>query len=144
MILLILAIVLALIVLSILFYVLLVRIFASTSGLGKLGRVYGGDRQPDGPTWSRQTIMIGSVQWKRCVTIGMGQSGLYLRVDAILVRLPALLIPWSAVRPQAKGLLYWRPAMVLSVGQPDLTIITVHMPLFSAMQPWLQPPSDDA
>ena len=97
--------------LSILFYVLLVRIFASSSGLGQARPGIWWRSPPDGPTWARQTIMIGSVQWKRCVTIGMGQSGLYLRVDAILV--PSSCRAHSLVggSPPGKRLLYWRPAM---------------------------------
>jgi hypothetical protein len=42
----------------------------------------------------------------------------------ILFRCPALLIPWPEMSSQAETLLYWRPAMTLSVGEPELTTIT--------------------
>lgn len=137
MVLLTLAIMVAMIAFSLLLYILLIRLFASRSGFGKLSQLYAVQRPPDGPARARQTLMVGAVQWKRCVTIATSPGGLYLKIDPVMVRLPALLIPWSALRPLGKTLLYWQPAIRLSVGMPEVTTITVHRPLFDQMQPWL-------
>jgi hypothetical protein len=138
MILLTLAIVVAAVAFSILVYVLVIRLFASRSGVGRLCRAYAVDHRPAGPAWARQTLMIGSVQWKRCVTVSATEGGLYMRVDAILFRLPGVLIPWPDVHPVGKTLFYWRPAIRLSVGVPEITTITVHTSLCATMQPWMQ------
>jgi len=47
------------------------------------------------------------------------------------------LIPWNEIKVVREARLYWLKAMILSIGEPQITTIRIMMPFFDLMQPYL-------
>jgi hypothetical protein len=113
------------------------RVFGRVSGLNRLAQAYPALRAPAGPTLTGQTVQIGAVRYRRCVTVNVSEAGLYLWVRPVLSKHQPILIPWSEVKQVRETVLYWQRAMRLSIGMPELATVTLQMNLFDLVRPYL-------
>jgi hypothetical protein len=115
-----------------------------TSGFGaswqKLAEAYASGRQLPAGARQRQTVKVGAVMHKRCVTIGADQTGLYLALTGmgrLVSNQPPLSIPWAELSVAGSETLFWQHATVLSVGRPSKGTITLLPDLYAMVKPWL-------
>ncbi len=130
------------------FLVLLYSIFARISGWGALAPRYGATIEPEGRKLMRQTVKVGAVRWRRCVTVVLSPQGMYLALDSglrvpVLLAIrkhPPVLIPWSEFKAPRKGRLYlgWQ-AVQLSIGEPETAAVTFPLALYKEMTSHLDP-----
>ncbi|MCX7020518.1 MAG: hypothetical protein WCK47_01005 [bacterium] len=109
-------------------------------GLAK--RYTSSEAPPDGNMFKKQTIRMGSVNYKNCVTIGVSQSGLYLALSGFFgkaARLSSVLIPWEDIKVSGATRLYWRSAVMLNIANPPLAQVTLYQNIFNAIQQHLKP-----
>jgi hypothetical protein len=123
---------------------LLFLIFAHTSGWAALARFYSVTSEPMQTVYKKQTIKVGGVRWRFAATVGISSWGLYLAVNPFnwplsrFVQHPPLLIPWVGIKVVGSGHIYLlMPAMVLSVGNPEIALISVTNNIYEAMVPYL-------
>ena len=119
------------------FYALLTGIFMGSSGLSRLMQQYPAPFQPEGSAQTWQTVRVGAVRWRNCVTIVVGPQGFYFAVRQAFTNFRPVLIPWSQIRATRETHLYWRQAATLSVGDPSVAEVTVYMNQFERMRPYL-------
>ena len=127
----------ALLAVTLLAIVGMLRIFGRVSGLNRLAQAYPALSTPAGPTLAGRTVQIGAVRYRRCVTVHVSDAGLYLWVRPVLSRHQPILIPWSEVKQVRETMLYWQRAMRLSVGMPEVATVTLLMDLFTLVSPHL-------
>lgn len=93
----------------------------------------------------RQTIQIGPVRWKRCVSVCITPEGLHLimpspgallRVLGLMGKTP-IFIPWADIVGAEPGRLFMLPGYRLLIGNPLLATVTVYAELYSAIYPYL-------
>lgn len=113
------------------------RIFAKLSGLDRLIERYPCSNKPQGQESHWQTVMVGSVVYRRCVSVISSPEGFYLHVKPILSSFAPALIPWSEFRRTDKAFLHWRDARRLVVGDPSVASITVYGRVLDDMRPFL-------
>jgi hypothetical protein len=113
------------------------RLFAQLSGLDRLVDLYPAKTDPTGVKHIRQTVQIGPVVYRRCVTAHVGAEGLYLHVRPPFCRYPLLFIPWSQVSAVHAATLQLRRALRLSIGRPAVTTITCRGRLLQSIRPHL-------
>ncbi len=80
---------------------------------------------PDGREFPGETVRVGAVNYKNCITVRVCPAGLYLAPGSnpFVRRLAPLLIPWSEIRSSHPTRLFWKSAHVLTVG--DTGTVTV-------------------
>ncbi|MFZ4807377.1 MAG: hypothetical protein ACOYLQ_08985 [Hyphomicrobiaceae bacterium] len=85
---------------------------------------------------TRQTVQVGRVVYRNCVTVGASDAGLYLEMKSPLPiwRKPPLLIPWSAMTHIEQVRLFWQPAAMLHIGRPALATMTLPRALFRSIR----------
>jgi len=109
----------------------------------KLAPRYPAPGEPPGTRAAGQTLSVGSVQYKRCMTTVVSEQGLYLTRSAalgfLLPKHPALLIPWGEFRTAEPRMLYWRKAVRLGIGEPRVGSITVFREFFDTLRPRFDP-----
>jgi hypothetical protein len=110
-------------------FVLLVLFVLSKGGWRRLTERYATPNPPLGQIIQRQAVKIGAVTYKRCVTVGIANEGLYLAIWR-----KSLLIPWSEFKGIGQTMLYWQRVPLLTVGNPPVTTITVQNDLFEMMR----------
>ncbi len=128
------------------FLVLLYSIFNSVSGWKALSQRWEAITEPPGKKLTRQTIKVGAVRFRLCVTVIFNPQGMYLHLGQRLLILSSLrpyrpvLIPWSEFKSPRKGWLYlgWK-AVQLSVGDPETATITFPLGLYKEMTSYLTP-----
>jgi hypothetical protein len=116
------------------------RLFAG-SGYVQLAERYATSSEPVGRRFERQTVELGGrARYKRCTRLIVTREGLYVRVMQVLLgRHPALLIPWSEITAVKTVALYLDEARRLSVGESSAGSITVWLPVFNVLEPFLAP-----
>lgn len=132
------------------FLALLYSIFAQTSRWNALAQRYGAIMEPEGRKLTRQTIKVGAVRWRLCVTVVLSPQAMYLHLGhqqswlSAIRKHPPVLIPWSEFKAPRKGRLYlgWQ-AVQLSVGEPETAAITFPMGLYKEMTGYLDPSARD-
>ncbi len=102
---------------------------AHQGGWRRLVEEYPAPCPAQGQVHKRQTLQIGAVVYKRCVTVGIADEGLYLNVWRKTVR-----IPWQDFKRLEQATLYWQKVPMLTVGAPPLATVTVPSPLFELMR----------
>jgi hypothetical protein len=75
-----------------------------------------------------QTIMVGPVRFKRCVSIYLSQSGLGLKVS--MPGFKPMTIPWGEFTAATPASFLWNKAVRLSIGNPPLTTLTLPLALY--------------
>lgn len=98
--------------------------FSKISGLDKLIKAFPALRPPDGQSFNRQTVRIGSVCYKNCVTVTVNSVGFFLDVKTIFSKNKLLFIPWNTVKGIEHTKVYWQSAVALSVGDPFIASVT--------------------
>jgi hypothetical protein len=122
------------------------HIFAKAGGYDKLVLKYGNATRPDGTSLSRQTIKVGAVRWRWSGNIVLGSQGLFIALGGAASAIPLfgkltpVLIPWSDFRSPRQGRLYldWQ-AVELSVGNPEIAVITFPLDLYKKIAVYLDP-----
>lgn len=117
-------------------FTLLLLIFTHGSGWTKLAQTYPANHEPEGQKYIGRTIRVGAVRYRNCVTASINPYGLYLSVP--LPHHPPMLIPWSEFKGLGETRIYWRKAIVLSIGNPRVATIAFPMGLFELMRPYLR------
>lgn len=102
---------------------------AYQGGWRRLLKEYLAPCSAQGQVHRRQTLKIGAVVYKRCVTVGIADEGFYLNVWRKTVR-----IPWQDFKRLGQATLYWQKVPMLTVGEPPLATITVPLLLFESMR----------
>jgi hypothetical protein len=102
-------------------------------GWSALTTAYTAGLEPQGQRLERQTLMVGSVQYRRCVTVVVADAGLYLAARLGFTSQPPLLLPWSDLHPRGSTSLYWQAAELVDVGEPVRGTLTVFSPLYAAI-----------
>lgn len=110
-------------------FVVLLLYLISKGGWGQLKQRYRVEQPPGGTVIRRQTVKVGLVTFKRCITVGIADEGLYLSMWRTTV-----LIPWSELAAAGETTLFWRRVPVLAVGQPQVTTLTFEHDLIARMQ----------
>jgi len=122
--------------------------FTRLSGWDALSERYGAVERLEGKMLSKQTVQVGAVRWRSCVTVGIGPEGLYLELPSrrtLLARLglfrtKPMLVPWAEFRPPEQATLFQLGAMKLSIGNPVVGDVVVYRTLFEQMQHYLPGP----
>ncbi len=109
----------------------LVYLFTRLSGWSRLAQHFRVAGEPEGYAFRYQVLRVGTVRYRGSY-LNFSKYGLYVRCG--LPFHPPLLIPWQAVGAVQPDMVYWRPAVRLSIGQPQLATIT----LPAVHWPWLQ------
>lgn len=101
----------------------------TTGGWSKLVQTYGTTEPPPPKRVTGQTIQIGSVIYNRCVTLGVGDQGLYVEI-----RQKSILIPWLEFKTLGQTTLHWQKVPELTIGEPAVATLTVPIDVFRLMQ----------
>jgi hypothetical protein len=119
--------------------VFIMRGFGRQSHLNELAARYPVERRriKKNPSFLWHTAQIGKVQWRRCLDIGVYAEGLYIEVKQLFNRPPPFLIPWQELHFQEETRLYWRPAVLLKIGDPPLTTLTLFREVYEEVKPHL-------
>jgi hypothetical protein len=117
----------------------------SVHGWSRLSSRYATTQPPPTQAASRQTLVVGQVLYRNCVTVGLSDEGLYLKIGFSLSIFgkSSLLIPWSEFTQISEARLYLQKAACLSLGDPPVGTITVPMTLFETMRRSLPPRLQD-
>lgn len=75
----------------------------TTGGWRRLVQVYPAANPPSGRITKRETIQVGAVTYKRCVTLGIADEGLYVAIWR-----KTALIPWTDFKALGQATLFWR------------------------------------
>ena len=118
---------------------LLKQLSTQMSGLTTLARLYPADDRPEGQEYVRQTVQIGAIRYRRCVTVCVNPQGLYLWVQPRLVQVRPIFIPWREVKRTQGARLYGRAAVRLVINGLKATTIVVYENLFQVVSPYLAP-----
>ena len=86
----------------------------------------------------KQTVKVGVVRYRGCVTVNIGTEGLFLWVRPPLGRQGKFLIPWGEIKRVKKGRLYGLQGVCLSIGDPEVGEITVYQGLFDQIKAHLK------
>ncbi len=115
-------------------------IFRRMSGWNKLTDRWGTKTEPPGTRLTRQTVKVGPVRWRFCVTMVLGEPGLYLRPSPFLGRIQPILVPWPELKRPRDGHLYvgWK-AVEMSIGDPEIAAITFPLALYERLTPRIFP-----
>lgn len=116
----------------------LTPIFKQGGGWNKLTESYAARGQPEGDIYTKQTVQIGAVRYRRCATVYIGPQGLYLSAHvSVLPSYPPLFIPWGEFKRVQETILYWQRAFRLVIGDPQVGTLTLRAELFAVAQPYL-------
>jgi len=93
------------------------QFFAQISGWTRLAELYPATHRSEGQEYTQQTVQVGAVRYRKCMTVGIGSQGLYLWARPILSRYQPVLIPWGEIKGikkrgcTGKGSSYYRSAI---------------------------------
>lgn len=110
--------------------------FGSATGWNTLAGAYATSSAPGGVILKRQSLAAGAVIFRYIVTAGIGEDGLYLAVGGPLPR-PPVLIPWNAFQDASPVRLFWQRAMLVSIGAPQVSTLTLPKTLYDKIRPHL-------
>lgn len=105
----------------------------AAGGWSRLSEVYATTRQLPTRLLRRQTIVLGQILYRNCVTVGFDDIGLYLApgFPISIFEKRALFFPWSEFMRVEEGRLFWSKAAVLTLGEPVVGTITLPVELFN-------------
>lgn len=112
-------------------------VFVKVSDLSKLFEHYPATGDPRGVSQPKQTVKVGVVRYRKCVTVRFATEGLFLWVCPPLGRQKRLLIPWDEIKQIGGTSLYGRDGVLMSIGDPEVGEVTVYKALFELMRPFL-------
>jgi len=105
----------------------------AAGGWSRLSERYATTRRLPTRLLRRQTIVVGQVLYRNCVTVGFDDIGLYLApgFPISIFGKRALFVPWTEFTRVEEGRLFWSRAAVLLLGEPVVGTITVPKELFN-------------
>lgn len=112
--------------------------FKGSGGWDRLAKVYATTRNLPARVSRRQNFVVGQVVYRRSMTAGWDDTGLYLELGFPLSIFDRrrLFIPWTEFKRVEEGRLFWRKAVLLFLGEPLIGTITVPIELFdNAIRP---------
>lgn len=117
---------------------LFTRAFNKLGGYDQLVARFPGGPQPPGPVWERQSVQFSrSMRYQWCVTVVVAQGGIWLQARPPAQGLQApLFVPWSEIREARPVRLFWRPAVRLGCGAPEVGAVTVFRPIWDVAAPF--------
>jgi hypothetical protein len=100
-------------VVGLVFFILFLvkQLGGTTGGWRRLAEVHGTANPPTGQITNRETIQVGALTYKRCVTLGVANEGLYVTIW----RKTALIL-WAEVEAVGQATLYWQKVPMLTVN----------------------------
>ena len=101
----------------------------TTGGWRRLAEMYAIAKPPTGQIVTGQTLQIGAVSYKRCVSLGFADEGLYLTIWR-----KTALVPWSEFKAIGQATLYWQKVPMLTIGDPPVATMTVPVAVFQQMR----------
>ena len=101
----------------------------STGGLRRLAEAYPTQPPVPGPALQRETVKVGAVVYKRCVTVGIADRGLYLSVWG-----KSALVPWAEFKAITSAKLYWQTVPMLTVGDPPIATLVIPVAVFDRIR----------
>ncbi len=113
-------------------------LFARISGLNKLVERFPVEKRPEGEELIKQTVQIGLVRYRSCVTVIISGAGLYLSVKQPLSTSSELFIPWNEIKRISSAKLFGRGGSRLSLGIQGEADLVVYDALFASMRPYVR------
>lgn len=113
------------------------RSLLAKSGLARLVQLYAAAAPWTASLAPRQTVVIGRLRLRRCVTVGASPEGLYLSVRIAWHRPPPLLIPWYAVEGIEQTRLGTEKAVRLSIRKPEVASVALPWEWSTAVSEYL-------
>jgi len=95
----------------------------------------------DATIYNRQTVRLGCVTYKNCVSFGVSEKGLYMRLSGFLgavSKLSSAFIPWSDIKVAGESRMNFRKVVVLEIAKPAIASMTIFPDLFELIQPHLK------
>lgn len=119
------------------------RVFGRSSRFDALAEYYTVNprRGPFEKSQLWRTIKIGGVHWRKWARLVVAADGFYIGIRYGFKE-HAFLIPWTALHNPKETRLYWRPAVVMEVGNPAIVDMIVYMDVYRKMGPYLEKYSD--
>ena len=111
---------------------IMLRILYNASGYLRLVEHYRAISHPVGEIFTWRTVRIGVVRYRNAAEVVISPAGLYLQAGMPGVRHPAVLIPWEHLRDLGETRIYWRPAVEMAAGSPEIARIAVPLDIHSA------------
>ena len=105
------------------------RLGGTTGGLLRLAQAYPAPHAASGQALEHQTVQIGPVVYRRCMTVAVSDEGLYLATG-----IGSAVIPWSEFKAIGRATLYWQKAATLTAGDPPVATIILPAALFEAIR----------
>lgn len=115
---------------------MILRHFGGAGSRSRLAQTYATTQQLPALVCRRQSVVVGKVLYRNCMIVGCDEAGLYLQFGfplSVLGR-PRLFIAWSEIKRIDEGRLFWRPAALLSFGEPLVGTITMPERLFETIR----------
>ena len=118
-------------VVALVFFILFLakNLSGTTGGWRQLADVYATAKPPTGQNVTKQTLQIGAVTYKRCVTLGIADDGLYVTIWQ-----KTALVPWTDFKGVGEATLYWQKVPMLTIGDPPVAAMTVPVAVFQMMR----------
>lgn len=93
--------------------------------------------EPPGTRWDARCVQFGrSMRYDWCVTLIVAPEGLWVHAKPPLQgEQAAISVPWVEIRDARPTMLYWRAAVCLTCGEPEVGRITVWRPVWDAAEP---------
>ena len=104
------------------------QISGGKGSFGRLAEKYAVAKPPATKLLPRQTIQVGAVVYKRRVSLGVEEQGLYVAKGR-----KTLLIPWNDFKAIGATTLFWQKVPLLTIGSPPVATISVPRPVFEMM-----------
>lgn len=96
------------------------KLLSVVSGWAALARQFpAGERPVSGEEHRWVTAMVGSVSYKRALTLHLAADGLFIETGKLFsIGHPRLFIPWSTMRKGEPARLFWMSYQRYRVGDP--------------------------
>jgi hypothetical protein len=102
---------------------LMAALFKYHSGYARLAADYPAGSARPARTLLDQTVQFGPVRYTRCVTLGIGDDGLFVQVvSRALGRHKAIVVPWGEIGAARPALIRTREAIELLVGARPVSL----------------------
>ena len=117
---------------GLLLWALIRAVFSHLSGWKRLAERFAAPRAPGVWHWSKQTVRVGNIRYRRTIRLSVQPEALYLQ-ETGLMRHPRLSIPWPEMHSASAGRLYGRPSMKVCVGRPPVGTLEFRLDLYHAL-----------
>lgn len=99
---------------------LIQQIGGTTGGWRRLSKQFESTLPVAGVVFKHQTVQVGAVVYKGCVTIGVADEGMYVAIWR-----QTALVPWSEFKAIGQVTLYWKKIPSVTIGNPAIASMTI-------------------